>query len=136
MGTQPNPLDIFDNQWLNSVAELGTVGVVALIVFFISPAIVALGARRRSTDLHLRVLCAALAGATLATPLCSLTFDSLSFPMFVNVYALVIGLTGACWRLAAAENESPGMMNPTAPQAPLRAASQQAAWFRPRRAES
>ena len=38
-------------------------------------------------------------------PLCSLTFDSLSFPMFVNVYALVIGLIGACWRLAAAERQ-------------------------------
>lgn len=131
-----NPLDIFDNQWLNTVAELGSVGIVALIVFFVSPAIIALAARRRSTDFHLRVLCAALASATLATPVCSLTFDSLSFPMFVNVYALVIGLTGACWRLAAAENESRGTMIPTASQAPLRTASQQAAWFRPRRAES
>jgi hypothetical protein len=25
--------------------------------------------------------------------------------MFVNVYALVIGLIGACWRLAVAERE-------------------------------
>ena len=37
-----------------------------------------------------------------AGAVCSLTFDSLSFPMFVNVYALLIGLIGACWRLAAA----------------------------------
>jgi hypothetical protein len=46
------------------------------------------------------LLCAALAGATLAAGVCSLTFDSLSFPMFSNVYALVIGLIGACWRIA------------------------------------
>ena len=44
--------------------------------------------------------CAALAGAALAAAVCSFTFDSLSFPMFSNVYALVIGLIGAAWRLA------------------------------------
>jgi putative inorganic carbon (hco3(-)) transporter len=42
-----------------------------------------------------------LAGAALAAALCSLTFDSLSFPMFANVHALVIGLVGAGWLLAA-----------------------------------
>ena len=63
--------------------------------------IVALVARRRSGDPELRLLCAALAGAALAAALCSLTFDSLSFPMFANVHALVIGLVGAGWRLAA-----------------------------------
>lgn len=96
-------LNIFDNQFLNTAVELGAVGVLALCVLLLSPAIVALVARRRSRDPELRLLCAALAGAGLAAALCSLTFDSLSFPMFVNVYALVIGLIGACWRLAAAE---------------------------------
>ena len=65
------------------------------------PVIVALVARRRSGDPELRLLCAALAGAALAAALCSFTFDSLSFPMFANVHALVIGLVGAGWRLAA-----------------------------------
>jgi hypothetical protein len=46
------------------------------------------------------LLCAALAGAALAAAVCSLTFDSLSYPMFVGVYALIIGLIGAGWRLA------------------------------------
>jgi hypothetical protein len=27
--------------------------------------------------------------------------------MFVNLYAVVIGLTGACWRLAMAESTAP-----------------------------
>jgi cell division protein FtsW (lipid II flippase) len=97
-----NPMYILDNQYLKTAVELGLVGVVVLAAFFLVPFISALVARRRSGDPDLRLLCAALAGAALAAGVCSLTFDSLSFPMFSNVYALVIGLIGACWRLAAA----------------------------------
>jgi cell division protein FtsW (lipid II flippase) len=97
-----NPLYILDNQYLKTAIELGFVGVVVLAAYFLVPFISALVARRRTGDPDLRLLCAALAGAALAAGVCSLTFDSLSFPMFSNVYALVIGLIGACWRLAAA----------------------------------
>jgi O-antigen ligase len=129
-------LNIFDNQYLDAVVELGVVGVLALILFLLVPAIVALGARRRSTNPELRLLCAALAGAGLAALVCSFTFDSLSFPMFANVYALVIGLTGACARLAAAERGHARDTIPTAALAPMRIEFPQPAGFRPRRAES
>jgi O-antigen ligase/polysaccharide polymerase Wzy-like membrane protein len=105
-----DPLDIFDNQYLDAAVELGVVGIVALIVFLLVPALVALNARRRSTNPDLRLLCAALAGAGFAAPVSSVTFDSLAFPMFVNVYALVIGMIGACWRLAKAEQEAQGVV--------------------------
>jgi cell division protein FtsW (lipid II flippase) len=98
-----NPMYILDNQYLKTAIELGLVGVVVLAVYFLVPFIAALVARRRTGDPDLRLLCAALAGAALAAGVCSVTFDSLSFPMFSNVYALVIGLIGACWRLAAVE---------------------------------
>jgi O-antigen ligase len=91
-----------DNQYLKTAVELGLVGVVALVVYFLVPFISALIVRRRTGEPELRLLCAALAGAALAAGACSVTFDSLSFPMFSNVYALVIGLIGACWRLAIA----------------------------------
>jgi len=97
-----DPMLILDNQYLKTAIELGLVGVVVLAAFFLVPLISALVARRRSGDPELRLLCAALAGAALAAGACSFTFDSLSFPMFTNVYALVIGLIGACWRLAPA----------------------------------
>jgi O-Antigen ligase len=100
-------LDIFDNQYLKTAVEMGLVGVVALLVFFLVPLIAALVARRRSTDPELRLLCAALAGASLPATVCSLTFDSLSFPMFSNVHALVIGLIGAAWRLAPRRYPAP-----------------------------
>ena len=96
-----NLIDVLDNQYLTTAIELGLVGVMALTAFFVVPVAVALVARRRTRDPELRLLCAALAAAALAAGVCSLTFDSLSFPMFVGVYALVIGLTGAAWRLAA-----------------------------------
>ena len=86
---------IFDNQYLQTVVELGLVGATALAAFFLLPSFAVLVATARSRTPELRVLCAALAGAGLAGAACSLTFDSLSFPMFVNVYALVIGLTGS-----------------------------------------
>jgi O-antigen ligase len=92
---------ILDNEYLKTAIELGVVGLVALAVFFLVPLISALVARRHSEDPELRMLCGALAGATLAAMVCSFFFDSLSFPMFSGVYALVIGLIGACWRLAA-----------------------------------
>jgi cell division protein FtsW (lipid II flippase) len=102
-----NLIYILDNQYLKTAIELGLVGLVALAAYFLVPLISALVARRHSLDPELRMLCAALAGATLAAAVCSLTFDSLSFPMFSNVYALVIGLIGACWRLATAGRASP-----------------------------
>jgi hypothetical protein len=66
---------------------------------------------------------------------CSLTFDSMSFPMFVNVYALVIGLVGACWRLAAAERAQARESTPAA-LAPQRMHFPGPAGLWPRRADS
>jgi O-antigen ligase len=115
-----NAFDILDNQYLKTAIELGLVGVIALAAYFLVPTIIALVARRRSGDPELRLLCAALAGAALAAALCSLTFDSLSFPMFANVHALVIGLVGAGWRLAARER-APAIAGPDIPSyAPYR----------------
>jgi hypothetical protein len=96
-----NVVDILDNQFLATAIELGLVGIVALLAYFLVPMSAALIARGHSRDPELRLLCAALAGSALAATVCSLTFDSLGFPMFSNVYALVVGLVGAAWRLAA-----------------------------------
>jgi hypothetical protein len=102
----PDTLHILDNQYLTTAIELGLVGVAALIFFFLWPAIAALVARGRSADPALRNLCAALAGSELAAGLCSATFDSLSFPMFVNVQALVVGLIGAAWLLTEKDHRA------------------------------
>jgi O-Antigen ligase len=112
-----NPLDIFDNQYLKTVVELGLVGVAALLALFLVPIIGALVARQRSSNPELRLLCASLAGATLAAMAASATFDSLSFPMFAGVFALVIGLIGATFRLAEGERSATGTLPAGRPHA-------------------
>jgi hypothetical protein len=92
-------LNILDNEYLTTAIELGLMGVIALIFVLLWPTIAALVAGTRTTDRKVRDLCAALAGAGFAAVICSATFDSLSFPMFVNVQALCAGLTGALWLL-------------------------------------
>jgi len=92
-------VNILDNEYLTTAIELGIIGVIALAFFLLWPPIAALVARTRTTDRRLRDLGAALAGAGFAAGICSATFDSFSFPMFVNVQALCAGLTGTLWLL-------------------------------------
>lgn len=108
-----NHTHVLDNQYLTIAIELGLIGVVALACSFLFPMLIALSARRKSHDPALRLLCAALAGAALAGGVCSAFFDSFSFPLFYNVYAIVLGLIGACCRLAT--RESTGRALPRAP---------------------
>ena len=96
-----NAIDILDNQYLKTAVELGLVGLIALVAFFVVPTCAALIARSHTDDPEVKLLCAALAGSALAATVCSFTFDSLSFPMFASVHALVIGVIGAGWRLVA-----------------------------------
>lgn len=93
----PDATRILDNQYLKSVIEIGLFGELALVLFFLVPALTAAGARARSTEPNMRSLCAALSGACLAAAIGSYTFDSFSFPQFASVEAMVVGLCGACW---------------------------------------
>ena len=102
-----NELAILDNQSLKTVVELGLVGTAALIAFFLVPVLAALAARRRSREPPTSGCCAPRWPAQhWRQGVCSLTFDSLSYPMFIGVHALVIGLIGAVWRLSN-DSESP-----------------------------
>ncbi len=97
----PTVQHILDNQYLTTAIELGIVGLVVLTYFFALPVATALVARQRTADPELRTLCGALAGSAAAAMICSATFDSLSFPVFTYVEALILGLCGACWLLVA-----------------------------------
>lgn len=103
-----NAIYILDNQYLDTVIELGVIGVLAIAVYYVVPLVAALAARQRSADEELRLLCAALAGGAAAAAVCSATFDAWSFPMFLNAHALILGLIGACWRLAARGHDAAG----------------------------
>jgi O-Antigen ligase len=100
-------VNILDNEYLTTAIQLGIVGVLALAFYLLWPVITALVAGSRAKDRELRDLCAALAGGGLAAVLCSATFDSLSFPMFVNMQALIAGLSGTVWLLVQRQRGEP-----------------------------
>ena len=103
-------VNILDNQYLTVSIELGLFGLLATLIYLAWPIVVALAARAHTANSELRDLCAALAGAELAALLCSATFDSFSFPTFLNLQALVVGLVGAAWRLIHEDQNSISMI--------------------------
>jgi O-antigen ligase len=99
-----NAFDILDNQYLKGLIEFGLIGGTGLFAWMLLPSLIALSARRRSRNPALRAFAGALAGSATAAAVCSATFDSFSFNMFVGVYALVVGAIGTCWVLAYRED--------------------------------
>lgn len=95
-----NALQILDNQYLNAAVSLGLVGLVCVVVYLFLPGIATLHVARRAASPELRCLAGAVAGGLLVAGVCSLTFDSLSFPVFALLYPLLVGLGGAIWRIA------------------------------------
>lgn len=98
-------LHILDNQYLNSLVTMGAVGAVATIVYLVLPGVAGLHAARTARSASLRCLAGALAAGTLAGAVCSLTFDSLSFPVFALTFPALVGLSGAAWLLVRHEEE-------------------------------
>lgn len=100
-----NALHILDNQYLNSLVSMGAVGLVATVVYLVLPGVTGLYAARTAQSASLRCLAGALAAGTLAGAVCSLTFDSLSFPVFALTFPALVGLSGATWLLVRNEEE-------------------------------
>lgn len=88
---------ILDNQYLKTAIELGLPGLLALVLFFLVPAIAAADTRRRSTDAQVRLLVGALGGGCFAAAIGAYAFDALAFPQFASIHAVVVGLTSSCW---------------------------------------
>jgi O-antigen ligase len=99
-----NALHILDNQYLNATVTMGTIGLVCTVAYFVIPGLAALLAARTAKAPALRGLAAAVAAAGFVGMVCSLTFDSLSFPVFALTYPLFIGLGGAVWIMTKAES--------------------------------
>jgi O-antigen ligase len=91
-----------DNQYLSSAIEIGVVGLAAVLLLIIVGIFTARGARRRSLDPEARSLAQALAGSLAACLISFETFDAFAFPKVLFGFALVLGTTGALWRMARA----------------------------------
>jgi O-antigen ligase len=94
-----------DDQYLNSLIEIGVIGLLALIALFATGWILARTARRASADTEIRDLAQSLAASVAAVITGFVTFDALYFPMAAGVSFLVLGCSGALWRLVRVDND-------------------------------
>ncbi|MDR6436344.1 O-antigen ligase [Paenarthrobacter nicotinovorans] len=98
-----NAIHILDNQYLNATVTIGLVGLVGLIAYLTFPGLSALLAARASRLPALRCLAGAIAAAGIVAAICSLTFDSMSFPVFALTYPFIVGLAGGTWNMVRQE---------------------------------
>ena len=89
---------LLDNQYYVSTVETGVIGLVALfgliVIGFVTGRRVA-----RSADEATRRLARALSGSILAAGVAMATFDGLFFRIFSGTLFVLLGITGALWRL-------------------------------------
>jgi putative inorganic carbon (HCO3(-)) transporter len=99
-------IHILDNQYLNAAVTQGLVGLVAIIVYLVLPGVSNLMAARSTRDPQLRSLAGAVGAGAIVAGFCSLTFDSMSFPVFALTYPVLVGLGGAVWLMIRNETKS------------------------------
>jgi O-antigen ligase len=95
----PNILFYTDDQYLNSLIEIGAIGTLVLIVLFVTGWLVARSARRKTSDPETRHLMQCLAASMGIVLVTYATFDALYFPMAASLSFLLAGCAGAGWRL-------------------------------------
>lgn len=96
-----SPLVYFytDDEYVNSVIQIGIVGLLTLAVLFAAGWLMARSLRRRSYDAEVRDFAQCLAAAVAAAAVSFATFDALGFKMAAGLTFLLLGCVGAAWRL-------------------------------------
>jgi O-antigen ligase len=90
---------ILDNQYLGLIIEVGVVGLAAMLWLIASGVLAAARARAWTTDPVTRSAGQALAAAIVCGAVSTSLYDLLGFPMSAGLLFLVLGLSGALWRL-------------------------------------
>jgi O-antigen ligase len=99
----PSRYFILDNQYIGTTLEAGLVGLCALLLVMIVWYGCARGARRLMRDPVDRDLAQSLAASAAVALVVFFTFDALSFPMVPGLLFLLLGCSGALWRLTREE---------------------------------
>jgi O-antigen ligase len=93
-----------DDQFLLTLVETGIIGLAALLGLFITGWLTARRARRISTNPEVRDLGQTMAATVAIAAVSFATLDELSFAIAASLTFLIIGCSGALWRLARAES--------------------------------
>lgn len=102
----PQTYFFVDNQYLTSLIETGVIGLAALVALVVTGWFIARSARHASADPQTRELAQSLAASVAAAAVCFATFDALSFTIAPGLFFLLLGCTGALWRLTRGERRS------------------------------
>ncbi|MDX3452516.1 O-antigen ligase family protein [Streptomyces sp. ME02-8801-2C] len=84
-----------DNQYMLTLAEMGLVGLVALLVLFVTGIHTGGAVRRLARTDSDRELGQAFLASALVALVISATFDALSFPMYAGMFFLTLGAGGS-----------------------------------------
>ncbi|NLD77711.1 MAG: O-antigen ligase domain-containing protein [Acidimicrobiales bacterium] len=95
----PSIYDFLDNQYLVTLIEVGVVGLVALVMLFVTGLSVARGVRHRAADEETRNLGQSLAAGIAVAAINSATFDFLGFSTARFVLLILLGCAGALWSI-------------------------------------
>ena len=108
-----------DDQFLLTLIETGIIGLAALLGLFITGWLTARSARRMSKNPEVRDLGQTMAATVAIAAVSFATLDELSFAIAASLTFLIIGCSGALWRLARAERLA--ALATAGPAAPLAA---------------
>ncbi|MFJ3718542.1 O-antigen ligase family protein [Streptomyces sp. NPDC090057] len=101
-----------DNQYMLTLAEMGALGLVAMLVLFVAGIHQGGAVRRLARTEADRELGQAFFASSLVALVVSATFDSLSFPMFAGLFFLLLGAGGSL--LGFVRGEAAGAAEPDA----------------------
>jgi O-antigen ligase len=96
---------ILDNQYLGSTVEMGYVGSGLLLLMMIVGFATARGVVRRAPDSSTRSLGVSLSASILVLGVTFATFDGLGFPIAAALLFLLLGVTGALWRVVGGPSQ-------------------------------
>jgi polysaccharide biosynthesis protein PslJ len=94
-----------DNQYLTTLVETGFVGLASFFGLFLAGAHCAGSGRRVARDKQRRHLGQAMVASLAAALVSSVTFDSLSFPMFTGLLFFILGAAGSYRAIILADEE-------------------------------
>lgn len=103
-----------DNQYLNSVVEIGVIGALSIIVFYLVGISCARRGRKLWRDEPTREIGQSFVAALASALVVSATFDSLGFPMFSGVMFLLLGCAGAYYGISRREGDLVPRRDPAA----------------------